>query len=266
MIKSTLHIQLWRHLRRKLAPAVTLLLAAMVAGSVEQPATATHANLDHEFQFVRLIFSTHPQYGGWQRQLSWTTDAPEAEQHLLGGINRLTLINAGTEGKNLSVMDDKVFDYPFIYAVDVGHWYLNDREAQRMREYLLRGGFLMVDDFHGTLEWQIFIESMNRVFPDRPIVDIEAGDPVFHVLYDIEDRPDIPNINGAIRGVYWEKDGFTPYWRGIYDDDGRLMVMINFNVDLGDAWEHADNPLYPVPFTTTAYRFCINYLTYAMTH
>ncbi|MGC3983162.1 MAG: DUF4159 domain-containing protein [Steroidobacteraceae bacterium] len=260
------HIPVWRHAWRKLALMASLLLVTMIAGSVEQRATTNQENLDHEFQFVRLIFTTHPQYGSRRWQESWTTDAPEAEQHLLGGINRLTLINTGTEGKNLSMMDDRIFNYPFIYAVDVGHWYLSDVEAQRMREHLLRGGFLMVDDFHGTQEWQIFIESMQRVFPDRTIVDVEDSDPIFHVLYDITERPDIPNINGAISGNYVEKDGITPYWRGIYDDDGRLMVMINFNVDLGDAWEHADNPLYPVLFTTTAYNFCINYLTYAMTH
>jgi hypothetical protein len=107
---------------------------------------------------------------------------------------------------------------------------------------------------------------MRRVFPDRAIVDLNDDDEVFHVLYDVDHRVQVPNLMNAIRGISWEKDGYTPYWRGILDDDGRLLVIINFNMDLGDAWEHADHPLYPQPFTLLAYQTGINYLLYAMTH
>jgi hypothetical protein len=131
---------------------------------------------------------------------------------------------------------------------------------------LLKGGFLMVDDFHGTFEWDVFNESMRRVFPDRPIVEIPDHDAVFHVLYDVDQRVQIPGIRGAITGQTWERDGYTPHWRGIYDDDGRLLVAINFNMDLGDAWEHADNPQYPQPLTLLAYHYAIDYILYSMTH
>jgi len=121
-----------------------------------------------------------------------------------------------------------------------------------LRDYLLRGGFLMVDDFHGTEEWQVFVESLQRVFPDRPIIELGDDHAVFHVQYDLDHRVQIPGIRGAMTGRTWEKDGYVPHWRGVVDDDGRLMVAINFNMDLGDAWEHADNPRYPAPFTILA--------------
>ena len=96
--------------------------------------------------------------------------------------------------------------------------------------------------------------------------EIEQGDEVFHVLYDLDQKIQIPGIAALFRGVTYERDGYVPHWRGIYDDDGRLMVAINFNMDLGDAWEHADDPRYPEPMTTLAYRFAVNYVMYAMTH
>ncbi len=124
----------------------------------------------------------------------------------------------------------------------------------------------MVDDFHGSLEWEGFLQSMRRVYPDRAVVEIPDSSEVWHVLYDLVDKPQIPGIYAVMNGVTYEKDGYTPHWRGIYDDQGRLAVAINFNMDLGDAWEHADNPVYPQPLTATAYRIAINYLLYSMTH
>ena len=136
-----------------------------------------------------------------------------------------------------------------------------------MREYLLRGGFLMVDDFHGGYEWASFLESMRKVFPDRPIVDIPESDPLMTIVFDIDQKVQIPGISTLGSGVTWEReDGFPGHWRGIYDDEERLIVAINHNMDLGDAWEHADYPQYAERFTGLAYRFGVNYVVYAMTH
>ena len=154
-----------------------------------------------------------------------------------------------------------------IYAVKVGYWRLSENEAARLREYLLRGGFLIVDDFHGPYEWAQFAESLQRAFPDRPIVDIPGDDEIFHVLYDLDQRVQIPGSQAVWRGVTWEHpQGVPAHWRGVYDDDGRLLIAINFNMDLGDAWEHADDPWYPEPLTALAYRFGINYVIYSITH
>ena len=222
-----------------------------------------------EFQFARLMYSENRYCtSGWGRggYQAWRTDWPDAEYHFLQGVGRLTRVNAASEGHRLMPSADDIFDYPWIYAVEVGYWYLNAEETAQMREYLLRGGFLMVDDFHGTCEWAAFMSSMERIFPERQVVDIPEGDAAFHVVYDLDQRIQIPSRQYSYSGRTWEKDGYTPHWRGIYDDDGRLMVAINFNMDIGDAWEHADWPDYPENMTALAYRFGINYLVYAMTH
>jgi hypothetical protein len=222
----------------------------------------------NEFEFARLVYAENPDFSrgwGWGAP-RWTTDAPEAVTHLLMGIKRLTRVNTGDDSTALRLDDDAIFDHPFLYAVEVGGWLLSDEEVARLREYLDRGGFLMVDDFHGSAEWEGFMASMRRVYPDRPVVELSTSDEVFHVVYDLIDRPQIPSIYGAMTGRTWERDGYTPHWRGIYDANGRLAVVINFNMDLGDAWEHADSPQYPQPLTALAYRYAINYLLYSMSH
>lgn len=234
--------------------------APLPVGTDENGPTAFHT----EFQFVRLHYNTGTENYG--RRDRWLTDWPEAEQHLLAGIHRLSRVDTASESRLLPIMDEHLFDYPWLYAVEVGGWALSEEEATRLREYLLRGGFLMVDDFHGSYEWQVFEASMRRVFPDRPIVEIARTDQVFHVVYDLNEPVQIPGIGAAMRGVTYERDGVVPHWRGIYDDAGRLMVVINFNMDLGDAWEHADTPEYALLYTARAYQHAIDYVIYAMTH
>ena len=227
-----------------------------------------------EFHFARLQYGGNGLggRGGWGRG-SWTTDWPEAEHFLTEGISRLTNVDVtnvalynGEGGERINLADDAIFDFPWLYAVEVGRWSLSVEEAAKLRDYLLRGGFLMVDDFHGTYEWSQFEIGMKRVFPDRPILDIPDDDEVFHVLYDLDSKIQIPGLGAYYRGVTYEQDGYDPHWRGIYDDHGRLVVAINHNMDLGDAWEHADTPGYPEPMTALAYRFAVNYVIYSMTH
>jgi hypothetical protein len=250
--------------------AAALAALVFVAGAASPVRSQTGEGLaaggaDGEFYFARLAYSDAFGFGRRFRG-SWLTDYPEAETHLLQGLGRLTRLALGPEGVAVDLSSDAVMDYPWIYAVEVGHWQLNDDEAARLREYLLRGGFLMVDDFWGTREWTVFLDSMQRVFPDRLITELEDDNEVLHLLYQLTRDIQIPGISYVRTGVTWQRDGRVPHWRGIYDDEGRLMVAINFNMDLGDAWEHADNPLYPEPMTTLAYRFAINYILYSMTH
>ena len=246
---------------------VTASAWAQVGDAEAEPPARVVREAPGEFQFVRLAYSSNSYgRGGWGRRQMWQTDWPDAEHHFSRGVDRLTRVAVAEQGRILSPLDEEIFDYPWIYAVEVGYWSLNDQEASHMRDYLLRGGFLMVDDFHGTYEWSAFVASMERIFPDRPIVDIPENDAAFHVIYDLDQRIQIPSRMFIYSGQTFEKDGYTPHWRGIYDDEGRLMVAINFNMDIGDAWEHADWPDYPENMTALAYRFGINYLIYAMTH
>ena len=142
-----------------------------------------------------------------------------------------------------------------------------------MREYLLRGGFLVADDFWGPQEWGWFRETMDRVFPNKPITDIGQSDEVMHILYDIQekDRTFIPGSRHLRHGsggtiTVMQPPGTEPAWRALYDDRNRMIVAVNFNTDVGDAWEFADVPYYPAAMTLLAYRYGINYLAYAMTH
>ena len=253
-----------KRLGSKIALAAGIALIALVAHGDDLMGAPSWPT--DEFHFTRMYYNDYG--GGWRGGggRSFRTDFPEAEEHFTLGVGRLTRVDIGKRARMLEITDDAIFDYPWLYAVEVGRWQLDDTEAARLREYLLRGGFFMVDDFHGTQQWAIFAESMQRVFPDRPIVEIPDDDEVKHVLYDLEAHIQIPGIYPWMGGVTYEQDGYTPHWRGIYDDEGRLMVAINFNMDLGDAWEHANDPRYPEPFTGLATRFAVNYVIYAVTH
>jgi Domain of unknown function (DUF4159) len=216
-----------------------------------------------EWAFARLRY---PSVGGWGYRSSWPIDYPKADRQFVQGVRRLSRIHTRSVEEVVGLEDDKIFDWPWIYAVEVGHWALTDAQCKKLREYLLRGGFLMTDDFHGTQEWAVFTDSMSRIFPDRPIVEIEDSNAIFHVLYDLDQRFQVPGIVNAPFYRTYEHDGVDPHWRGIYDDKGRLMVAICFNMDLGDAWEWADSPAYPEKYASLAYRIGINYIIYAMTH
>ena len=200
----------------------------------------------------------------------YTMDYPRSDRHFSAALRRLTLIQARSVEQIVDPLDpeypDDIFNYPWMYAVEVGHWDLSDQQCKKMREYFDRGGFLMVDDFHGTWEWNTFTQSMNRVFPDRPIVELDNKDPIFHTIFDLDDRYQVPGAQFLESGRTYEHDGFEARWRGIYDDKGRVVVAICHNMDLGDSWEHADNPRYPEKYSALGFRIGVNYVTYAMTH
>jgi hypothetical protein len=228
-----------------------------------------------EWVFARLMYPPIPG-GGWGYRYSqdwthgasnWTIDYPRSDRHFAQALRRLTRIHARSVEQPINLDDgDDVYHWPFLYGVEVGHWNLTEAQAKTLREYLLRGGFFMCDDFHGSWEWEVFVASMKRVFPDRPIVEIDSADPIFHTLYDLDDRYQVPGAQFLYSGRRYEKDGVEAHWRGIYDDKGRLMVAICFNMDLGDSWEWADVPQYPEQFSALGIRIGVNYVIYAMTH
>jgi Domain of unknown function (DUF4159) len=218
-----------------------------------------------EWVFARFMYRAVPTWRG--RFPNWTIDYPRSDRHLSAAVRRLTRIQARSVEEPVAAEDgDDIYNWPWLYGVEVGHWDLTDLQAAKLRDYLNRGGFFMCDDFHGTWEWETFVASMKRVFPDREIVDIPNNDPIFHTVYDLDDRYQVPGEQFVYTRRTYEKDGFQARWRGIYDDKGRLMVAICHNMDLGDSWEHADNPLYPEQYSALGFRIGVNYLVYAMTH
>ena len=229
-----------------------------------------------EFAFARLMFPPgpldgyYPRFqGDWHKGLSlWTQDYPRADRHFSQALRRLTRLSVRSVEQPIQLEDrDEAFNWPWLYAVQVGEWGLNEDEARVMREYLLRGGFFMADDFHGAAEWGEFQKRIQFVFPDRPIVDIPDTDPIFHSVYDLNDRFQVPG-QAHLRLGYKDNgpDSIGAHWRGIYDDKGRIMVAISYNSDLGDAWEYADDPYYPEKFSGLAIRVGVNYVIYALTH
>jgi hypothetical protein len=225
------------------------------------------ANDKTEWAFARLRYPSIQM--GFRRgglYSTWGTDYPKADRQFVQGVRRLTRLDTCSAERVIDLDTDEIFNWPWVYAVEVGHWDLTDAQCKRIREYLLRGGFLMVDDFHGTREWEVFTASMSRIFPDRAVVDIKNDDPIFHVIYDLDERIQVPGIQYLRSGRTYEFDGVEAKYRAIYDDKGRIMVAICHNQDNGDGWEWADLPAYPARFTTQAYRMGINYIVYSMTH
>ncbi len=220
-----------------------------------------------EFQWARLRYNNVRATGMWAMRGAWTVDYPKADRQFLQGVRRLTRLNSKSVETIVDLQSDKIFDYPFVYAVEVGHWELSDAEAKKLREFIDRGGFLMTDDFHGTYEWEIFTTSLNKGFGDRAITDIENDDPIFHVVFDLDQRVQVPGIvNYPFTTQTHEYDGFEPKWRAVRDDRGRIVIGICHNQDNGDAWEWADHPRYPEKYASQAYRMGIDYIVYAMTH
>ena len=231
-----------------------------------------------EWTFARLMYPPGPNdgysstgrfTGDFRQGLSlWTQDYPRADRHFSLAVRRLTRIQARSVEQPVLLEDgDDAFNWPWLYAVQVGEWGLTAEEAKIMREYLLRGGFFMADDFHGNFEWSMFEQRIKMVFPDRPIVDIPDNDPIFHTVYDIDDKFQLPGQAHLRVGAKNPLDGGVgAHWRGIYDDKGRVMVAISYNSDIGDAWEFADDQWYPEKFSGLAIRLGVNYIVYAMTH
>jgi len=226
-----------------------------------------------EFTFARLMYppaatARFDRAGRYwaQGMSSWTQDYPRADRHLAQALRRLTRINTRSVEQAVNLDDDdEVYNWPWVYAVRTGEWDLTEAQAKRLRDYIERGGFLMVDDFWGTFEWQVFMRSMNRVFPDRPPVDVDNADALFHTIYDLNDRFRVTGAWGRF-GRPYQDDGDTPYWRAIYDGKNRVVLAIVANSDLGDSWEYADDPSYPEKWSGLGIRVAVNYIAYGMTH
>jgi hypothetical protein len=228
-----------------------------------------------EWAFARLMYPPGPLDGysrtgrfdgDWRQGLSlWTQDYPRADRSFAAAVRRLTRVDARSVEQSVNLDDgDEVYNWPWLYAVQVGEWGLTEAQARKLRDYLLRGGFFMADDFHGSEEQAFFEKTMKMVFPDHPIVDIPNDDPIFHTVFDLNDRYRITGAEHLDTG--YKKDGQVARWQGIYDDKGRIMVAISLNSDIGDSWEWSDDQWYPLKFSDLGIRIGVNYVVYAMTH
>ncbi len=245
---------------------VVLLLAGW-AGSGSMPASANSAeDLAGEFAFVRLQYDSYFR-GGFGYGGPWSVDFPDADRNFLRGVARLSHVRVMPDPIVLRLDDEQIFEYPFIYALEMGRNggpYFSPPEIANLREYLLRGGFLLIDDFWGTREWDAFASSFNNIFPGREMVQLPPDHEIFRLYYDTGGPQMVPAL-GNVDNVP-ERDIDQASVHAILDDDGRIMVLINWNTDMGDGWEHTYHPRYPTQHANTAYQLGINYLIYSMTH
>jgi hypothetical protein len=216
-----------------------------------------------EFAFARLRYTDLGGgrfFGGW-----WATDYPKSDRQFVMGLRRLTRIHTRAIEQVVDVNSDMIYDWPWIYVEQAGGiWTLSASEAARLRSYLLRGGFLMIDDIHGSYQLEGVLAGVRAIFPERTLENLPASDPIFHVLYDLDERMQVPGTRYL--GGGYAPDARVPQWFGIRDDSGRIVLTLCYNSDVGDAWEWADSPAYPERQASFAYRLGIDYIVYSMTH
>ena len=225
-----------------------------------------------EYTFVRTIYQSpmrgrrgaYGYYGGG----TWTTDYPEADNNFIVGLREWagTNLKIAPRPEALEIMDDRIFDYPILYAVEPGFMELSTEQGARLREYLMRGGFLFLDDFWGEYEWENVQEQFRKIVPEYEIKDLPLNHPIFHSYLDVEEVVQVPNIYNAQRGITSEKGGIVPHYMGVENKNGRLVAFVARNCDLGDAWEWINDPSYPVKYGLPAYKVGINVVIYAMSH
>lgn len=214
---------------------------------------STSLPYDGHFTFARLWY---PYHGGW------AFDWPEMEDNLSLIVSEITTIPLDPRGGTIVRMDDpELMKFPLAYLSEPGYWHPSDSEVEGLRTYLLKGGFLIVDDFHFEPEWAVFESAMRRVLPQARIDRLTVDHPVFNTFFEIKTL-DVPYPGGlGERGLMGE-------FFGIYEDNDpkkRLMVVINYNMDVGDYIEHSGRSWYAEGPTHEAYKFGINYLIYGMT-
>jgi hypothetical protein len=228
---------------------------------------------DRDVVICRLMYPEARRFAG-----GWRTDYPLGERNLSIRFGELTRarMSRGRDGSPnhyvVRLTDDQLFECPFLMAGDIASMGLDDEEVVRLRTYLLKGGFLWVDDMWGTAQWQAWTREIAKVFPptEFPIVDVPLSDPIFRSQFVVTEMPQIPSI------VYWRGSGDTseqgadsavPVFRAIRDQQGRMMIAITHNTDIADAFEReADDPNFFYLFGPKGYALGINVLLHVLTH
>ena len=218
---------------------------------------------DGRFTFVRVRFRPLPGFSGgggyWRgRDLKWDHDYPTAERNLTRILDEVTTIGPRTEESNILAVDDpELFSYPVAYLCEPGYWDLNEAEAASLRDYLLKGGFLIFDDFAGA-HWFNFNDKMRQVLPGARLVELDVSHPIFDSFFTIEsidfDHP-YYDVKSKFYGIFEDND-----------PQKRLMVIVNYNNDIGDYWEWSDAGFVPIALSNEAYKLGVNYIVYAMSH
>jgi hypothetical protein len=215
-------------------------------------------DVSDKFKFVRLRFGpllpgAHIGDGGEP----WSHDYPEAGIHFSKILTELSKLQVKLEDNEyiFTFTDPNLFKYPFAYLAEVGFMELSDEEVAGMREYLLRGGFLLVDDFRGPWQFRNLKDNLKRALPEYELKPLDETHPIFNCFFSIKPTD--------ARRMY--RDGYPEFW-GVEDKNGRLMMIVNYNYDVSDYWQWSNDPFQPIEDTNNAYKFGVNYVFYALTH
>ena len=227
---------------------------------VDDPPDATRKG---EFSLGRIRYYSPLDNG--RRYARWGIDANKGDRLFIGLMSRLTRLDAGPIETIVELDTEEIFEHPFSLAISAGDWELSRSQAARLRRYFDQGGFLMVDDFHNDREWARFMTGIHQIYPEAQADELEASDPIFHTLFDTKKLTRVPGQN-VVHGDQIERGGITPHWRAIRDPRGHIVVVICFNMDIGDGWEFADDPDYPEQYSAEAIRTGLSYAIYALTH
>jgi len=217
---------------------------------------SARVDYDGRFAFVRLRYSGFE--GGFRRDPPWSHDYPRAERHFMRILREITLLNPHLDESNIFTLDDpELFNYPVAYMSEPGYWTMSDVEVQGMRNYLQKGGFVIFDDFRGR-DWENFDQQMRRVLPEGRFVELDAKNPIFHSFFEIN----------SLEFVQMYDRGKASFL-GIFEDNDpgkRLLLIANYNNDIGEYWEFSDEGYVPIDLSNEAYKFGVNYVVYALTH
>jgi hypothetical protein len=188
----------------------------------------------------------------------WAHDYPRAERNLMHILAEVTTTDPYKDGSRIiDVGNPELFKYPIAYMSEPGFWQMNDKEVENIRNYLLKGGFIIFDDFGGN-HWNNLATQMARVLPQARWIQMDAKHPIFHSFFEIES---LDNLIPSYRGM--------PVFLGLFEDNDptkRMIAIANYNNDLGENWEYSDTGFLPVEMSNEAYKFGINYYVYALTH
>lgn len=225
------------------------------------------------FTFVRIQFDS---YGGFMgRGQGWNNDFPDCDWNFSTRLQELTSFRVDPMGKVLRLSDPALFDYPFIFITNLGGMALSEEERKALRQYLLRGGFMMADDFWAASSWQHIQDEMRQVFPDRKPIELTLDHPIFHTVYDFGKLPQVPSIRAWQRGMTYEdwhgpfeNGDVSPHFWGFFDDNQRLMALFCHNNDIADGWEREgeDIEYFEQYSLKSSYPLGVNIVTYAMSN
>jgi len=220
---------------------------------------------DGRFTFVRVKYTTAPGgfwYSGWP---AWGHGYPIAEENLMNIMNEVSYLGPHIDDVNTIALDDpELYKYPVAYLIEPGWWQMTDAEAAALRDYMQKGGFVIIDDFkptgfQGCSCWERFEANMRRVLPGVRIFDMNASHPIFHSFFEINSLDIVPQAYNAGK----------PIFRGVYEDNDprkRLMMIINYNTDISQFWEWSGRGFRPIDETNEAYKLGVNYIMYGLTH